>query len=380
MQKFTVPIPLSLYIHIPWCVRKCPYCDFNSHEVRQPIPEDLYVAALLRDLDENLPRIWGRRVGSIFFGGGTPSLFSPRAIEKILLGVHSRLCFGPDTEVTLEANPGTVDETNFKGFRQAGINRLSIGIQSLQDEKLKSLGRIHNRDYALRAIETAKQAGFENFNVDLMHGLPNQSVKDAFTDLQDALHFQPPHLSWYQLTIEPNTFFHRQPPRLPEDEIVGTMQESGKDLLAQSGLQQYEVSTYAQPGFECVHNKNYWEFGDYLGIGAGAHSKITDVEQQVIIRYWQVKHPKEYLNAPKLNQQVLTERDAVFEFMLNALRLTQGVSTHLFTERTGLAVSLIETILATAKSKKFLIEDSSFLRATPFGYRFLNDLIGMFLH
>lgn len=381
MQNFSAPIPLSLYIHIPWCVRKCPYCDFNSHESRQSIPEAQYVDALLRDLDNHLPLIWGRRLVSIFFGGGTPSLFSPESIEKILLGVHSRFSTQADLETTLEANPGTVDESRFRGFRQAGINRLSIGIQSLQDDKLKALGRIHNRDYALRAIETAKQAGFDNFNVDLMHGLPQQSLQDAACDLQDALTFQPPHLSWYQLTIEPNTLFHAQPPPLPKDNILADIQEQGSQLLMNAGLQQYEVSAYARPGHECQHNLNYWEFGDYLGIGAGAHSKITDFDQQVIRRHWQPKHPKDYLTTttPCSNQQILTEQDTLFEFMLNALRLTQGVPSHLFTERTGLPLSRIESLLTTAINKNLLMNDPFRLCATPFGQQFLNNVIELFL-
>ncbi len=380
MQKFTVPIPLSLYIHLPWCVRKCPYCDFNSHAVRGNIPEDLYVETLIRDLDENLPRVWGRSLISIFFGGGTPSLFSPAAIEKILSAVHSRLRFGPDAEVTLEANPGTIDEARFKGFRQAGVNRLSIGIQSLQDEKLKALGRIHNRDYALRAITAAKNAGFENFNLDFMHGLPNQSVNDALQDLTDAFRFNPPHLSWYQLTIEPNTFFHHQPPRLPADDLLWEIQEQGKAKIFANGLQQYEVSAYSQADRECAHNKNYWEFGDYLGIGAGAHSKITDFEKNAIIRHVQVKNPKDYLDPEKkltASQTRVTEDDVVFEFMLNALRLTHGVPVNLFTERTGLSVTSLEPMLTEAKKKGLLIDSPTLLKPTELGQRFLNDLILM---
>lgn len=376
------PIPLSLYIHIPWCVRKCPYCDFNSHESRQEIPEDLYVTALIQDLEENLPRIWGRSLTSIFFGGGTPSLFSPKAIEKILTAVHSRLRMSPDTEITLEANPGTVDESHFVGFRQAGINRLSIGVQSLQEEKLKALGRIHGRDAALRAIESAVRAGFDNFNVDLMHGLPGQSIEDALSDVRDALAFMPPHLSWYQLTIEPHTFFHHQPPRLPEEDVLWDIQEQGKVIITQANLRQYEVSAYAKLNHECKHNKNYWEFGDYLGIGAGAHSKITDVEQQTIVRHWQVKNPSDYLDSNQsfIAQQVtLAPHDICFEFMMNALRLTQGVSVNLFKERTGLSLDVIEPALAIARSKKLLVSHPDMLCATELGHQFLNDLVGLFL-
>jgi oxygen-independent coproporphyrinogen-3 oxidase len=379
MQKFTVPIPLSLYIHIPWCVRKCPYCDFNSHEARGSIPENSYINALLNDLDTYLPLIWGRRIVSIFLGGGTPSLFSASSIEKILTGIHSRLNFGPDTEITLEANPGTVDESRFIEFRRAGINRLSLGIQSLNDEKLKMLGRIHNRDNALRAIDALQQAGFNNFNLDLMHGLPNQSVHEALSDLQDALRFKPPHLSWYQLTIEPNTFFYRHPPTLPIDDILAAIQDQGKIIIRQFGLEQYEVSAYSQPGNQCLHNKNYWEFGDYLGIGAGAHSKITDIEQQTVTRHWQVKNPKDYLKQSPSKKEIVNRNDIIFEFMLNALRLTHGVPVQLFTERTGLPVNTLEPILTNAKNKNLLIDDPSILCATELGQRFLNDVIGMFL-
>lgn len=350
--------------------------------MRTDTPENAYVDALLRDLDEQLPRIWGRRLISIFFGGGTPSLFSPQAIEKILNGVHQRLHFGPDIEITLEANPGTVDESRFVGFRKAGVNRLSIGVQSLQDEKLKSLGRIHHRDHALRAIDAAINAGFSNFNLDLMHGLPNQSIDDALSDVHDALQFQPPHLSWYQLTIEPNTFFYRHPPQLPEDETRWEIQEQGYKIITAEKLQQYEVSAYAQTDRECVHNKNYWEFGDYLGIGAGAHSKITDVEQNSIMRHQQMRNPKDYLHPEKkftASQTILSENDIIFEFMLNALRLTHGVSANLFIERTGLPLSVLEPRLTEAKNKKLLITDSNILRATELGQRFLNDLTALFL-
>ena len=386
MFNFTTPIPLSLYIHLPWCVRKCPYCDFNSHEAKQSIPEEIYVNALLKDLDEQLPRIWGRSLVSIFFGGGTPSLFSPQSIEKILQGVYSRLRYGPDIEITLEANPGTVDESRFRGFRQAGINRLSIGIQSLQDEKLQALGRIHNREYAIRAIESAINAGFNNFNLDLMHGLPNQSVEDALSDLKSAMAFQPPHLSWYQLTLEPNTLFHHQPPSLPQEDVLFEIQEQGKQFIAASGLKQYEVSAYSMPHQECKHNKNYWEFGDYLGIGAGAHSKLTDYEKQIITRHSQVKHPKDYLDPSKsfiATSQILSVDDCKFEFMLNALRLTDGIPVALFIERTGLPINTLEPILSKAVNKGLLhtvdIAEKALIHPTLLGQRFLNELVGMFL-
>jgi putative oxygen-independent coproporphyrinogen III oxidase len=383
MQNFSVTIPLSLYIHLPWCVRKCPYCDFNSHEAKEGFPEDLYVEALIQDLEENLPRIWGRRLISIFFGGGTPSLFSASAIARILTAVNARLPFGADMEITLEANPGAIDESRFKGFRAAGVNRLSIGLQSLQDEKLKALGRIHNREHALRAIDIALASGFSNFNLDLMHGLPQQSLGDALEDLQDALQYQPPHLSWYQLTIEPNTFFYKQPPVLPEEEILWDIQDAGKNLLAEKGMQQYEVSAYCKPERECVHNVNYWEFGDYLGIGAGAHSKITDVEKQHITRHWQFKNPRDYLDRSKkfiAEEKIVSERDCIFEFMMNALRLTRGVPMNLFVARTGLPVSSIEATLKVARAKKLLVDDADVLCTTELGQSFLNDLIKLFLN
>lgn len=382
MFHFTHTIPLSLYIHLPWCVRKCPYCDFNSHEAHHAIPETEYIAALMRDLDGQLPAISDRPIISIFFGGGTPSLFSPESIEKILQEVRKRLTLSPDCEITLEANPGTVDEARFKGFYHAGINRLSIGVQSLQDDKLKSLGRIHNRDYALTAIENAKKAGFINFNVDLMHGLPNQSVDDALSDLQEALRFNPPHLSWYQLTIEPNTVFYRQSPVLPHEDTLEEIQLQGKKYLLEQGLKQYEVSAYAKPDSQCQHNLNYWEFGDYLGIGAGSHSKLTDFKQQLIIRTTQPRQPKDYLQLnkkPTASTSLVSHADATFEFMLNALRLTQGVPLSLYTERTGLPAENLTPLLQQAIQKGLLINDQRTLCATELGQRFLNDLIKLFM-
>jgi putative oxygen-independent coproporphyrinogen III oxidase len=387
MQKFDMTIPLSLYIHLPWCVRKCPYCDFNSHELLQTLPEDVYISALIQDLQEQLPRIWGRRFVSVFFGGGTPSLFSPRGIDRILTEINNLVRLGPGTEITLEANPGTSDGENFKGFRAAGVNRLSIGLQSLQDDKLKALGRIHDRSQAIKAIETARTAGFENFNLDLMHGLPGQSVSDALSDLHDALALAPTHLSWYQLTIEPNTYFHYQPPVLPVEETLWDIQSEGQALLAQHGMRQYETSAYSlaghsMPSRQCVHNVNYWEFGDYLGIGAGAHSKITDVEKQVVTRHWQVKNPRDYLDTAKkftAEQKVCSEADTIFEFMLNALRLTQGVSVDLFLQRTGLQLTSIAKILTDAQQKGLLKKNDEIICSTELGQRFLNDLCGMFL-
>lgn len=349
----------------------------------ETIPEEAYIDALIQDLEEHLPAIWGRRFVSIFFGGGTPSLFSAQSIRRLLTEINTRCPFGPDIEITLEANPGTVDETRFKGFREAGINRLSLGLQSLQNEKLKSLGRIHDREYALHAIQMAQQAGFDNLNLDLMHGLPNQSVQDALADLQDALAFQTTHLSWYQLTIEPNTFFYHHTPTLPSEDVLWDIQAQGKILLKKHGFQAYEISAYSQAHRECQHNLNYWEFGDYLGIGAGAHSKITDVEQQTVTRHWQVKNPRDYLAPEKsfvAEKKIISNDSLIFEFMLNALRLTNGVPASLFTERTGLALHSLEPMLNQAKKKGLLIDDEKRLCATELGQRFLNDTISIFLN
>lgn len=381
MPKFTRDLPLSLYIHIPWCVRKCPYCDFNSHQAKDSLPEELYVKTLLAELDTYLPMIANRPLVSIFFGGGTPSLFSGKAIAAILTGVSQRLPVPADTEITLEANPGTIDQVRFKEFRQAGINRLSLGIQSFQDDKLQALGRIHDGENAKRAVQLAKEAGFDNFNLDLMFGLPQQSLANALTDLKTALSFTPTHLSWYQLTIEPNTLFYHQKPILPSDDHTWEMQLAGQELLKESGYHQYEVSAYAQPQKQCRHNRNYWEFGDYLGIGAGAHSKLTDINTGKVKRFSQARHPKDYLNPNKKNEtiQEIAEKDLIFEFMLNALRLTGGVPTSLFTAHTGIPLDQIEPQLRQAKDKGLLITDSQLIYASALGLKYLNDLISLFL-
>jgi putative oxygen-independent coproporphyrinogen III oxidase len=382
MLNFTEAPPLSLYIHLPWCVRKCPYCDFNSHELKEKLPQELYVNALLAELDSYLPLIADRPLISIFFGGGTPSLFSGQAIANILQGIQERMLLANDVEITLEANPGTMDQAHFYTYREAGINRISIGIQSLQNEKLKVLGRIHDRENALRAIAIAKQAGFTNFNLDIMFGLPQQSVADAMSDLCDALSSSPTHFSWYQLTIEPNTFFAYQTPELPDEDTIWNMQMAGQDILRQHGFQQYEVSAYALPNKECRHNRHYWEFGDYLGIGAGAHSKITQVPQASITRFSQVKHPRDYLDPQKRvpqNMQQLSEKDIYFEFMLNALRLTQGTSVKLFEERTGLPLTAISSIIEKAKQKQLLLNHAEKICASSLGQKFLNDLTALFL-
>lgn len=382
MFNFTQPIPLSLYIHIPWCVRKCPYCDFNSHQLRQEVPESKYIDQLIKDLEQDLPKVWGRRLTSIFFGGGTPSLFSPLAIERILTEVRARLPFQADMEITLEANPGTIDDARFAGFHQAGVNRLSIGIQSFQDEKLKQLGRIHDLKAAINAAKAAHTAGFSTFNLDLMFGLPQQSKQDALADLQTAIELNPTHISWYQLTLEPNTLFYRQPPVLPQDEVIEEIYFAGRELLAAAGFIQYEVSAYAKPQHRCQHNINYWEFGDYLGIGAGAHGKLTDVSQQRVTRLWKHKHPKDYLQA--MTTFIAGEKDIVanempFEFMLNALRLYQPITFELFEQRSGLSHSVLIDRLRLAEHKGLIKLEGHSIVTTEFGQRLLNDVIEMFI-
>jgi oxygen-independent coproporphyrinogen-3 oxidase len=409
-----IPPPLSLYVHLPWCVRKCPYCDFNSHPARAPLPEAAYVDALLRDLEAEMPRVWGRTIRTVFLGGGTPSLFAAAEIERLLSGLRARVTLAHDAEITLEANPGTVELEKFRGFRAAGVNRLSIGIQSFDDGKLKSLGRIHGRDEALRAAAAARAAGFENFNLDLMFGLPQQTPEQALADLDTALahdsrdgggttagmrevgHRQermpratsgtaaeaPTHLSLYQLTLEPNTLFHAQPPLLPDDETIFAMQQALQARLAHAGFQQYEVSAYAQPGQECRHNRNYWEFGDYLGLGAGAHGKLTTADG--IVRYWKVKQPADYLahagtTAATGGARHILASELPGEFMLNALRLKQGFAKTLYAECTGLSLEALRPTLDAATQRGLLVETDTQLAPSELGYRFLNDLIGLFL-
>lgn len=372
-----VNTPLSLYIHFPWCIRKCPYCDFNSHELKQDLPEQEYIDKLLADLDQDLNQfdLTDRKIHSIFMGGGTPSLFSPDAIYNLLNSIQSRIDFKSDLEITLEANPGTFEQDKFSGFRQAGINRLSIGIQSFQKEKLKALGRIHDDEAALKAINIAKQAGFENFNIDLMHGLPNQSLEDALFDIKTALGFLPPHISWYQLTLEPNTLFYKQPPTLPDETILGDINQVGGDLLSQHNYINYEISAHCQPGRECQHNVNYWEFGDYLGIGAGAHAKVNN------IRTSKTKHPKEYLtNSSFISTQAPIEKHQLaFEFMLNALRLRKLISWELFATRTNLEPKAILNNLEKLSDKNLMIISEQGFELTPLGQRFLNDVLTSFL-
>lgn len=381
MPIFQRDLPLSLYVHLPWCVRKCPYCDFNSHEKQGDIPEKAYVAALMSELDYHSPTLNDRPLISIFFGGGTPSLFSGEAIHQILNGIAKRFSLCPNIEITLEANPGTLDGQRFADFYRAGVNRLSLGIQSLQDDKLKILGRIHHREQAMRAISSAKEAGFTRLNLDIMYGLPQQSLEDALFDLETALAFQPVHFSWYQLTIEPNTLFYHRKPSLPPDESIDIIQREGLARLKAQGLHQYEVSAYAQTGHECIHNRNYWEFGDYLGIGAGAHSKLTHKEKGSVTRLMQVKHPMAYLDTTKriLKEQIVSEKDLIFEFMLNALRLSAGFDLALFSERTGLALDCIHPLLAKAKQNGLLKVEANLIYPTELGKKFLNNLIMLFL-
>ncbi|WP_312935982.1 radical SAM family heme chaperone HemW [Pseudomonas sp.] len=373
--------PLALYIHIPWCVRKCPYCDFNSHQAGPELPEAAYIDALLADLDQELPAVQGRLISSIFFGGGTPSLFSAAELGRLLRGVEQRIAFAPDIEITLEANPGTFEQDKFKAYRQQGINRLSIGVQSFQPAKLERLGRIHNGDEAIRAAAMARAAGFDNFNMDLMHGLPEQSLDDALGDLRQAMDLGPTHLSWYQLTVEPNTVFWNQPPALPEDDILWDIQEAGQALLAAHGFAQYEVSAYAQPGRAARHNLNYWRFGDFIGIGAGAHGKLSLADGR-IVRTWKTRLPKDYLNPEKpykAGEKVLPVDELPFEFLINALRLTEGVEADLFTRRTGQPLAQLAAARRLAEQKGLLQVEPDRLAATARGQLFLNDLLQYFL-
>ena len=373
--------PLSLYIHIPWCVKKCPYCDFNSHTARETLPEQRYIEALSRDLESALPLIWGRNIHSIFFGGGTPSLFSGEGIDSILTIVRSLLKLDFFAEVTLEANPGTVEANKFREFKSAGVNRLSLGIQSFNPQHLTALGRIHDDHEAHRAVEIAAHI-FDNYNLDLMYALPNQTLMQAQQDISAALSYAPPHLSCYHLTLEPNTPFHHQPPNLPDDDLSADMQIMIETTLAQAGYQHYETSAFAQPQRKTKHNLNYWQFGDYLGIGAGAHSKLSFHDR--IIRQMRHKHPRDYMEhalagTPVQLENIITPAERAFEFMMNALRLTQGIDISLFTERTGLPITVIQQPLDVAEKQGLITRDHIHIMPTALGQRFLNDLLGLFL-
>nr|WP_268982520.1 radical SAM family heme chaperone HemW [Xanthomonas campestris] len=380
-----IPPPLALYVHLPWCVRKCPYCDFNSHAAKGALPFDDYVDALIRDLDADLPLVWGRVVHSVFFGGGTPSLFPPEAIDRFLQAAAARLRFAPNLEITLETNPGTAEHGRFDGYRAAGVNRLSFGVQSFDDAALQRLGRIHDSAEAERAIKLAQDAGYDNFNIDLMYALPEQTLAQAEHDLERAFALQPTHLSHYQLTLEPNTVFFARPPQgIPDDDDAWDMQEHCQRLLAAAGYAQYEVSAYARPGRQCAHNLNYWRFGDYLGIGAGAHGKISSGAEQQVLRRWKHKHPQSYLASAGSAAAIGGDEHVPaarlpFEYMLNLLRLHEGFRLSDFEACTGLPAQVLQTPLARAMAQGWLVEQHGRIVPTELGRRFTNDVVELFL-
>lgn len=373
--------PLALYIHWPWCVRKCPYCDFNSHESKEPVPETAYLDALRADLEQSLPLIWGRKIHTVFIGGGTPSLISAAGLDRLMSDLRTLLPLDLDAEITMEANPGTFEAEKFKAFRASGINRLSIGIQSFNSRHLQALGRIHDAEEAIRAVGIA-QANFDNFNLDLMYALPGQTLAEAQADIDMALSFAPPHLSLYHLTMEPNTVFAKYPPELPGDDESADIQDMIAERTAAAGYEHYEVSAYAKPGHRARHNLNYWQFGDYLGIGAGAHSKLSFPHR--VLRQARYKQPASFMEAAGKGNAVAEEHelaraDLGFEFMLNALRLTEGFDPNLFGERTGMPINAIEKALNEAEAKGLIYRDFRVIRPTELGQRFLNDLQEMFL-
>ena len=375
------PPPLALYVHLPWCVRKCPYCDFNSHAMPQNMPQREYIDALIEDLDHDLTKVRDRTLISIFFGGGTPSLFSPEEIGRLLEAVRERFVVSDELEVTLEANPGTIEHGRFAGYREAGVTRVSLGVQSFNEQQLKTLGRIHGAEDVHRAVDELRRAGLDNFNLDLMYGLPQQSIEEALQDLRSAIELQPAHISHYQLTLEPGTVFYHRPPPLPDDDASWQMQTESQALLDRFGYSQYEISAYAQAGRQCRHNLNYWQFGDYLGIGAGAHGKLT--VQDGIQRTARCKQPREYLSRAGADRIVehrwLSGTELPFEFMLNALRLRGGVPASLFQARTGLALDVMQSQLTAARAKGLLADTPERLAATELGLQFLNDLQAIFL-
>ncbi len=378
---FRHPPPLSLYVHVPWCVRKCPYCDFNSHALRGELPEARYIQALVADLEAALPWVWGRRVRSVFLGGGTPSLLSEAGLEACLTALRTRLPWDPEAEVTLEANPGTFESARFAAYRDAGVNRLSVGIQSFDERHLQALGRVHDAPAAHRAAEIAARH-FANFNLDLMYGLPGQSLEEALADLRAALGHGPTHLSCYQLTLEPNTPFFRDPPPLPGHDLVAAMEETLAARLAEAGFGHYETSAYARPGHRCAHNLNYWTFGDYLGIGAGAHSKLT--LQDRVVRQMRHRHPEAYMREALEGRAIQESHDVAwgdlpFEFMMNAMRLCDGVPSTLYEQRTGRPFDALLPTLDKVESLGLLVRDWQTLRPTPHGQRFLNELLQHFL-
>lgn len=373
-------MPLSLYVHIPWCIKKCPYCDFNSHEIQNSLPEEQYIDALILDLKSHIKDVKGRKVTSIFIGGGTPSLFSAKSIQVLISNISDLLKLEDDIEITIEANPGTTDQKNFSGFREAGVNRISIGIQSFADSQLQLLGRIHDAQTATDSVHAAQQAGFENINIDLMYALPQQDLAAATDDIEQAIALNPTHISYYQLTIEPNTSFYRQPPRLPDSQLSWEIQQTGMQLLASQGYQQYEVSAYAKQGYQCTHNTNYWQFGDYLGIGAGAHQKLSFSVSNSISRCEKPKHPQQYMryiNDGKVinDAHTLSEQDIIFEFMLNALRLKQGFTTQQFELHTGLSIDKINQSLQAHIEDGLLIQNENRIYCSERGYGFLDDVL-----
>ena len=383
-QATLTPPPLSLYVHLPWCVRKCPYCDFNSHALRNEMPAERYIDALMRDLEVELPLIWGRPVQSVFFGGGTPSLFSAAQIERMLSGFRGLLDIVPGAEVTLEANPGTVERDSFSAYRDAGVNRVSLGVQSFDDRMLEAIGRIHGRAESRQAVESLAGAGMESFNLDLMFGLPGQSLEAAVADVQTALAYSPPHLSHYQLTLEPNTCFHARPPPLPADDESWAMQGACADHLEAAGMANYEISAWSGPGRECRHNLNYWRYGDFMGIGAGAHGKLTEASAQTVRRRIRIRHPRNWMKgaeqgAPLAEEREINPQDRVFEFFLNQLRLRHGVRKVDFSNRTGLPWRVVSDRVEEAVRRGLLDERDNLLVPTESGWRFVNEIQQLFL-
>jgi putative oxygen-independent coproporphyrinogen III oxidase len=379
MQMLELP-PLSLYIHMPWCVQKCPYCDFNSHGKNGELPQQEYVDALLADLKQDLHYVQGRQIHTIFIGGGTPSLFDASQIQRLLQGASALIPFSNDIEITMEANPGTLEHDDFGAYRAAGITRLSIGVQSFSREKLNLLGRIHGEDEAKTAARKASEAGYQSFNLDLMHGLPNQDFDEAMADIDTAAALNPPHLSWYQLTIEPNTLFHSRPPQLPDDEALWHIYEQGQKKLAALGYEQYEISAYAKPGYQCRHNLNYWQFGDYLGIGCGAHGKITLPASNEIVRTVKIKHPKGYLAASNYGFETtnVAEQDRPLEYLMNRLRLMTPIPKSEFEARTGLSAGTVAEGMLRGEQRGLLTQTDSHWQLTPKGHMFVNDLLSQF--
>ena len=383
-SKLEAPIPLGLYVHLPWCVRKCPYCDFNSHQAPEQLNYSVYIEALLRDLEFEQPLARGRVLQSVFIGGGTPSLFPPEQVRRLMDGITGNYSCAPDMEVTLEANPGTLESGRYVGYREAGVNRLSIGVQSFDADALGWLGRIHGPGEAADAVLSAKEAGFDNINLDLMFGLPGQTLSGAMTDVERVTSLEPAHISYYQLTLEPNTPFYNSPPKLPTDDSVWEIQQQGHALLAASGYRRYEVSAFARQDRECRHNLNYWRFGDYIGIGAGAHGKLSDSDATRVVRRWRLRGPGDYQRTAGsqealAGERVLVEPDLKLEFMMNALRLQHGFSGELFRGRTGLSLSAVESRIREGVEKGLIENRGTAIAATPLGYRFLDDLVGLFV-